>query len=312
MIATASRAERGLLEAVMKELKAMAVTEWCHLYPDDHAGNIVRFRSLVEQFAPDIVLVPCDRAEMTHIAAWSFNHNYIVAHFHAGNIGSDHPDEMNRRVISCFSHILLCNTEQDRENLIKLGEEPWRCHVVGSTAFDNVRIDESLCPIKMDLESGEKIVDAYDLVLLHPDPTSREQTEDDLHATFDAITRSSLVYWCVPGRDRNYEVIQDCLDRTIHEDDPERWKLYKPYVHVLGDIPREMFLGLLKNCQRFIGNSSALFYEAPFFDVKTVNIGRRNANRPTIKPVKGGSKKIAELLISIPIDDKLRRKKLIV
>jgi UDP-N-acetylglucosamine 2-epimerase len=119
---------------------------------------------------------------------------------------------------------------------------------------------------------------------------------------------SSLVYWLVPNKDKNYEIIQDGLDKAVHEDDPERWKLYKPYVHILGDLPREHFLGLLQNCKRFIGNSSAQKYEAPYFNVETVQIGNRNRNRESVHPVAGGSKRIAAILANIPIDDNLRRK----
>ena len=47
------------------------------------------------------------------------------------------------------------------------------------------------------------------------------------------------------------------------------------------NVPRPQFLGLLKNCKRFITNSSAAYYEAPAFLLpeQIIIVGDRNKER---------------------------------
>ena len=298
MIVTANRAERGLLQPVRVELSKLGLaTEWVNL-PEGRVTETT-FALLDSAFkeAPDIVLVPCDREEMVYPAAYAFHSGHILAHFHAGNLGSDHPDEMNRRAISCFSHILLCNTEEDKKNLIRMGEEESRCHVVGSTAFDDVKYDYSLCPNY-----------PYALVLLHPDPDP-EKTRKDLQEAVAAVQDYVGLVWLAPNHDPNHEIIRNFLaDPQIKgKAFPKAWQVNIE----LQNLQRETFLGLLQKCALFVGNSSSLVYELPYINpqAKTISIGNRNKCRE--KPAEiviGGSKRIAELLATIPIDDKLRRK----
>jgi UDP-N-acetylglucosamine 2-epimerase len=203
-------------------------------------------------------------------------------------MGSGHQDEMNRRAISAFSHILLCNTVEDRDNLIRLGEEEFRIFVVGSTAFDYIKINERLCP-----------AEPYDLVLLHPEDTV-EDIEQDLHELLAYLKSCErFVVWLPPNHDRHSDIILRRMANT--------GKSLTEYA----SLNRPCFLGLLKNCVNFVGNSSAMQYEAPFFKVKTVHIGRRNRDRPIITVQVGGSVRIANILRDIPLTDELRHKKLV-
>ena len=296
-IISAHRSERGLLNPIMIELQRRndVKAEWCEIIPNQYEDNLIKFKDFLNNFSPHLILVPTDRNEAVYIAAHAFHEGYIIAHFHAGNLGSLHPDEINRRVISCFSHILFCNTEKDKKNLIKLGEEEWRCFVVGSTAFDEVIPDKSLCPNQ-----------PYDLVLLHPDPISKETTFKDLTKTISVISKprfkSMFVVWLHPNKDVNHEVIDGFLNSGQLKD-------FKNNFQIRGDLPRAQFLGLLKNCLRFIGNSSTICYEAPFFGVQTIRIRKRNMKREKITPIIGGAKKIADILTTIEINSRLRRKK---
>jgi UDP-N-acetylglucosamine 2-epimerase len=305
LIASASRAERGLLEPIMIELEKTRSIEadWFLFdYKTDYIPEALNdFEVSLEGFKPEIVLIPCDRQEMVYIAAWAFHHGFIVAHFHAGDSGSGTTDEMNRYAISFFSHILFCNSKKSKKNLSKLGFESFRIHVVGSTALDHIEIDESLCPKHQ----------AYDLILLHPDPVGREATRKDLVETYDQIVkersnREKIFIWLEPNRDRNYRIILDFL-RGIPSNLENRIRIY------FENLPRAQFLGLLKNCDRAIGNSSAFTYELPLINprAKLVKIGHRNIHRTPPKMKSSGSKRIAEILATIEINDRLKRKKLI-
>jgi len=63
-------------------------------------------------------------------------------------------------------------------------------------------------------------------------------------------------------------------------------------------LPRAQFLGLLKNCKRFITNSSSAIYEAPYFlkPEQIIMIGQRNRNRPKVDCQPGGSDRIVKAI----------------
>lgn len=307
LVVSSSRAERGLLEPIMIELKATEGVEakWFFFESTDPIPDlIIGFDAYLKYFKPDIVLCPCDRYEMVYPVARAFHQGYIVAQFHAGDIGSDHPDEMNRFAISFLSHIQFCETEEAKENLLKIGFEQNRIFVVGSTALDHIKIDESLCPNE-----------PYDLVLLHPDPTSAAATRKDLEETQKIIQHSPLVVWIAGNQDRNGEIIHNFLERLKAKYDIEESdKWYAgPYISVILDnLSRPQFLGLLKNCRCAVGNSSAFTYELPLIntEAKLIKVGERNKNRNPPSIHRHGSRKIAQILSKIPLDD-LRRKRLL-
>jgi len=298
LIVTANRAETGLLEPVMTELRARSdvEAEWCFVR-NNTWESIIDFRNKVDSFEPDIVVVPCDRMEIVYVAAYAYHNNFIVAHFHAGDYGADHPDDLNRRAISCFSHIMLCNEAKSQTALWRAGEERWRTFLVGSTAFDHVDIDVSLCPNE-----------PFDLVILHPDPVSVETTKNDLKKTVEVSNvfyESHAIVWLRPNKDENHDVIDRFLD-TLHDFDKT----------ILYDgLPRSQFLGLLKNATRCIGNSSGFIYEKPYLNKtsEVVMVGHRNSEKKPLTNVQtGASKKISEILATIPLDERLRRKRLVI
>ena len=305
LVVTENRSEKGLLEPIVKELELRKDVEVKFLdisgIPQYPLGQnvIERIKSHFAIFKPAIVLVPTDRDAMVYVAAHALHEGYIVSQLHAGDIGSGINDESNRFAISFLSHILFCNSVQSAENLYKMGFEFWRVHVIGSSALDDIEIDESLC-----------LKEPYDLVLLHPDPISREATFKDLTDTIRIISKSKAIVWCRPNQDKNHEIIDDYLrPRSINE-----MGLTATYLEVYVNLPRSQFLGLLTNCSRGIGNSSSFIYELPLLNPKAerIMIGKRNSEERTPPSTElGASARIAEILATIPIDDKLRRKKLI-
>lgn len=300
LVLTASRAEKGLLDPVMFELKNRGdiEAEWLELSQDDCIGNISQLICKFEDFKPNIVLCPCDRNEMVYMVAYTFHNGKIVCHFHAGDKGEGTSDEMNRYAISCLSHILLCNSEESRKNLLAMGFEDSRIFCVGTTALDNVEIDESLCPAV-----------PYDLVLLHPDPVSMKATRLDVKYIIGTIKSSPFVVWIYPNKDKNHEIIENIIQRSSNLPHSSRNGI--PLMQTYHGVSHAKFLGLLKNCARAIGNSSAFTYELPLVnsEAEYVKIGCRNKGRTPPSSMVGASKRIASILATIKINDDLRRKR---
>jgi UDP-N-acetylglucosamine 2-epimerase len=183
LVVTADRSEHGLLVSVFEELSKRkdVIVQWCILDSrEDASVNLLIFSEKLEDFKPQIILLPCDRNEMVYPAAYAFQNGFVNFHYHAGNFSSSHPDDFNRRAISLYSHIMLCNWEEHKDHLIKQGEEESRIFVVGSTAFDNIEFDYSKVP-----------EEPFDLVVLHPTPNSEAETKHDLMETLRTINASA-------------------------------------------------------------------------------------------------------------------------
>jgi len=124
--------------------------------------------------------------------------------------------------------------------------------------LDNMEIDETLVP------KGN-----YDLVLYNP-PTrgTVELVKQELTGIMEELAKSTLNknrkyshVWIEPNGDKYSDVVNEMV--------------------TLKTVPRPQFLGLLKNCNKFITNSSCAYYEAPFLidKDKIIHIGARNVNR---------------------------------
>jgi UDP-N-acetylglucosamine 2-epimerase len=298
-IFTSNRAEHGLLEPVIAELEKWSQFHpfWAQdkQHPDDLVSGMESAAIAHRMAKLDFGIVPCDRQEMVGVALYLFYHNIPFAQLHAGDTGSGVHDEIGRWIISRCASIHFCDSPQSVNNLLKSGEEDWRVFYVGSTAFDNVTLDESIVP------KGP-----FNLVLVHPDTFSEYQTRTDIEDALWQIGKETLAVVIGPNHDKNWEI--------IHQAWIKRRDFGPPNInYVPSGFPRPQFLALMKHCTKFITNSSSALYELPFFDRgKWVNIGLRNANREQLRIIDvGASARIALIIRDLVLDDRLLRKQFV-
>lgn len=315
MICTANQAERGLLEPVFKRIKENPELKLIKVnfsqIAVNFAGVYKRAVHLINVKKPDIVLVPCDRKEMLAVAIAAFYSNVFLAHFEAGEIDTGSPDDMARMIISRLSHIMFCNTERAKNNLIKLGEEPQRVFNVGFTCADDI------APTEYDELKKKYFLSGtfdFDLLLLHPNSYSKEETIKDIE-TANAFVKSQAGFEAFPGQPLAGFTVILYPNNDLYCEEIINWIKTienEPNVKVLTRVPRNDFLGLLNNCKNYIGNSSAACYEAELFGTNCIQIGERNGNRDRLKPEPGGSDKIVEILSSIKLDEEFLKKKVVI
>ena len=148
--------------------------------------------------------------------------------------------------------------------------------MVGSTAFDDIEVDESLA-----------LKALFDLVVYHPPTRRPDLIEGELDQIESLLDKPAI--WIGPSGDPK----SDLIVKRIGEIERKHHKItFYP------DLPRPKFLGLLKHCERIIGNSSCLFLEAPAFlkSSQIIHIGIRNLGREVVKVRRGGSGRIVKIL----------------
>ena len=298
LIPVGCRSDEGLSSPVVKRLSEKHIpTTVFHLEPGRYCQSYCMTEAhIIGDSRPDIALIFGDRIEMTAAAVACANNNVPIAHVYAGvnnNIAT--LDDINRHIITAWSDIQFCESQEAvyRVNAIMtaVGKSIKNAHNVGITHFDDLEVSEALVPQEV-----------YDLVLYNPVTYGQ-----DLKQTIrrGMITASGFVTCAngytlgchtvvlMPNPDVGREHILE-----FHEIMKNSAEGVNGMYTFYPNLPRPEFLGLLKNCQRFITNSSAAIYEAPHFlkERQIIQIGERNRNRDRGPFETGASDKIVEVL----------------
>lgn len=154
----------------------------------DITGDILRrLPAVLEEEAPDLVLVHGDTTTTFSAALCCFYMNIPVGHVEAGlrtyNAQAPYPEEFNRRAVSIVSRYHFAPTEACRENLLREGIAPETIHVTGNTVIDGLKttVRSNYAHPELSWAAGSRLL----LVTAH----RRENIGPPMAAMFRAIRR---------------------------------------------------------------------------------------------------------------------------
>ena len=222
---------------------------------------------------PDIVIAMTDLGFTLATAIVGAHMNISVAHVHGGEV-SGSVDELVRHATTKLSHIHFAASKKSAERIVKMGEEPWRVHIVGAPGLDAILhddfYDEKTIREKYSLSDGNYIV-----LVQHPVSTESYQSGEYFKNTLKAVEsfgiQTILIY---PNADAGSKDIIEIIESNNN-------KMVKSYKN----LPRKDYLSLLKYASVLVGNSSSGVLEAPSFKLPVVNIGSRQYGREVAENV---------------------------
>jgi len=229
---------------------------------------MLQLPEILKQMGADMILIAGDRGEQL-MAAIAGAHMYIpVAHIQAGEV-SGNIDGMTRHAITKFSHLHFAANQDAADRVLKMGEEPFRVFNVGAPMLDEL-VQGFVTPKeeiykKFKLKKDEPIV----LLVQHSVTEDFDKAEEHMKKTMDAV--SKLGYQTVIVLN-NSDAGSNIMRRVIMENK-------KPFMHVVPNMRREDYAGLLNVADVLVGNSSSGILEAPTFKLPAVNIGNRQKGR---------------------------------
>ncbi len=177
-VVTGTRAEFGLLETVLRAMKARKRPEFrlivtgMHLLPkfgrtidhirragwridatvpmqtgrDDAAGEaqavgrgLGGIARALDRLGCDSVLVLGDRIEAFAGACAAACSRRILVHIHGGDRATGDVDDALRNAISRMAHVHLVASQEAAERLCRMGEQSFRIHRVGAPGLDDIR-----------------------------------------------------------------------------------------------------------------------------------------------------------------------------
>ncbi len=97
--------------------------------------GIIELSTQFENLCPDIVLTVADRFETMATAIAASYMNIPLAHTQGGEVTGS-IDESVRHAITKLAHVHFPATEQARDNVVRMGEDPATVHLTGCPAID--------------------------------------------------------------------------------------------------------------------------------------------------------------------------------
>ncbi|MFI5212926.1 MAG: UDP-N-acetylglucosamine 2-epimerase [Gemmatimonadales bacterium] len=251
------------------------------LNSDSKAGRVksaaIQLTGLVDVFTrerPDFVIAMADREEALTVAMAGAYLSIPVAHIGGGDTAADgNIDNAVRHAVTKLAHMHLVTTPGSAERVTRMGEDPWRVHVVGAPGLDRIlavpqRTREELGTILGWDISRRPLA----LVVQHSIIDQAEQAGEQMRTTLNALTGMgafSIVSYpnSDVGSQRIIAVIEEFAARF-----PDR-------LHAYRNLPREAFVNVLRSIDVMVGNSSCGIIEAPLLRIPVINVGRRQVGR---------------------------------
>ncbi len=301
----------------------------------------------LEEIDPDLLVVYADRFEGFAAVIAGTQMGIPTAHIEGGDITEGGAlDDSVRHAMTKLSHLHFTTNQQATNRLLAMGEEAWRVHTVGFPAIDLIQENKVASPEDLASTYGLDLARPIVLFTQHSVTTEYEMAAQQVRPSLQAMARLAeegvQVILTYPNNDAGGRRIIRELEAFVT---PPRANVQLH--HSLGRFNYHGFLALARRPESRIacvGNSSSGIKETPAFGCPTVNIGSRQLSRlragnvldaeydsrsihaavqrclndelfrtssyECINPygVGGAGVKIAEILASVPLDQRLIRK----
>ena len=309
--------------------------------------GVVSMSEALERIRPDMLVVYADRFEGFAAVIAGTQMNVPTAHVEGGDITEGGAlDDSVRHAMTKLAHLHFTTNTQATNRLLAMGEEAWRVHTVGFPAIDLIddgnfaKADEVATRLGIDL--ARPVV----LFTQHSVTTEFDQAAEQIAPALEALGRLAdegvQVIATYPNNDAGGRRIIAALEAWIGQGRGNT-QLHRS----LGRFLYHGVLALARDPKvrvACVGNSSSGIKETPAFGCPTVNIGSRQDGRlrslnvidapydavaigNAIKRALGdeafraicgtaenpygignAGRKIADVLATVPLDQKLLRK----
>lgn len=234
---------------------------------------LISFADYFEVNRPDIVVILGDRYEMLMAASAAMIARIPIAHIHGGEKTEGAIDEAIRHSITKMSHIHFVTTEEYRNRVIQLGEQPETVYNVGALGVENAKTIALLSKRELEEALDFKFTDHTIMITFHPVTLETMTAEKQFRNILEILDnhKELAVIFTKANADADGRIINQMIDEYVALNS-DRCKVYTS----LGQV---RYLSTLQFCTAVLGNSSSGIIEVPSFGIPTVNIGDRQKGR---------------------------------
>lgn len=311
-IMTGTRAEYGLLKSLMQEinkdndLELYLIVSGMHLSPefgmtykeieedgfeinakvemllssDSPAGisksiglGVIGFADEFQRADLDMLILLGDRYEALSAAICALVMRIPIAHLHGGELTEGAIDEGIRHSITKMSYLHFTSTEQYRNRVIQLGENPERVFYVGALGVENIKKINLMTKEELERSIHFEIDENTVIVTYHPVTLENNTVEEQFLNLLEVLDRNSKIrmIFTKANADTNGRIVNELIDKYAAQNSERACAFMS--------LGQKRYLSALKYCRIVIGNSSSGIIEAPSFGKPIINIGDRQKGR---------------------------------
>ena len=219
----------------------------------------------LDKFKPDLVLTGFDIGANLATTIAAAHMNIPVAHIQGGELTGS-IDESIRHAMSKFSHIHFPATEDARQRLIRMGENPDYVFNVGCPSIDTIletpEMNKKILEEKFNIDFSQPNI----LLIQHPVTTESGSSRNQILTTIEVINEMDIqALVALPNNDAgSSEIIDEIKNSKL---------CWYP------SLSTYEFVNVYRNIGAIVGNSSSGIHESSTFGIPAVNIGTRQKDR---------------------------------
>lgn len=255
--------------------------------------GVLGFTDALDRLKPDVLVILGDRFEALAVAQTAMILRIPIVHLHGGEITEGAYDDAIRHSITKLSYLHCTSTEEYRQRVIQLGEQPHRVRNVGAIGLDHLKRSSFMSIEELGRALNFDLTQHYFIVTYHPVTLGKESPEESFKALLDALDSfpEYQIILTYPNADDGGRRIIPLLE-SYAAASPKR-------VLAIPSLGQQRYLSAVKHSSAVIGNSSSGVIEVPSFNVPTVDIGVRQKGRLAAKSVlhcEASTRSIAEAI----------------
>jgi GDP/UDP-N,N'-diacetylbacillosamine 2-epimerase (hydrolysing) len=234
--------------------------------------GVIGFADVFNKLQPDLIVVLGDRFEIFSAVSAALIAKIPVAHLHGGEVTEGVIDESIRHSITKMSHLHFAATDEYRNRIIQLGEQPDKVFHVGGLGIDNINklklLSKADFENTINFELGEKNI----LITFHPVTLEKSTSGMQFQALLDSISelKNTKIIFTKANADTDGRVINTMIDDYVTKHDN---------TIAFTSMGQLNYLSALQFMDAVVGNSSSGLIEAPSFKIGTIDIGDRQKGR---------------------------------
>jgi GDP/UDP-N,N'-diacetylbacillosamine 2-epimerase (hydrolysing) len=229
------------------------------------------FAQSFARLKPDLLLLVGDRLELIAPATAALAARIPVAHISGGDLTEGAIDNQVRYAITQMSHLHFVAMQEHADRLLRMGEEPWRVHVVGEPALDLLKDMRLLSRHDLAKSLGVELKPPVLVVTHHPTTLGTTSAGEEIESLIQALEQiQGTLVITMPNADVEWQTVLARLREFVSRRSSAR--LYSS----LGAL---RYYSLLSHADLMVGNSSSGIWESPSFKIPVVNIGDRQRGR---------------------------------
>jgi UDP-hydrolysing UDP-N-acetyl-D-glucosamine 2-epimerase len=230
--------------------------------------------TVIEQTAPDVMVVVGDRLDMLPAALASLPFNLPLLHVHGGEITDGAVDDRIRHALSKLSHLHCVSSQHARTILRSMGEEDWRISVTGSPTLDTLvaapLVDAPSFARAVGLPCAGAGGEGFRLVTVHPETNSTNPLAP-MRSVLEALrAHPGRVLFTAPNSDPGGAQLRREVEAFCAAD---------PKACFVDTLGPNKYASALRHATLMLGNSSSGIIEAGLFGLPAINVGGRQGGR---------------------------------